>query len=418
MESSIETTSFYEIYGSREKKYEFLLSQNLKTINWDLITPRDSKYFFLCNKDLTLDSEYSLYFPISEIFVNSASGVQTKRDNLVTDFDESSLLARMSEVLDKTKGEKEIREKYQIEDSSGWSLSKARQATFNFQKIENYEIRPFDYRYVYYDPLVLGRARYQDIRHMLYPNIGIVLMKQVALHQEYYSQFFVSENLIADRAIYSNRGTTYIFPLYLYPDENNGQKSVFQETRQANLSKSVVDDLKNKLGYNPDPEKVLYYLYAILHSSNYRTRYVEFLKIDFPRIPITSNNQLFCQLARYGEELVALHLMKSPKLDTPIAHFVGASGNLCVDPRHLKYDESSSSVLINKNGDKFVGVPKAVWEFYVGGYQVCQQWLKDRKGRILSLEEITYYQRIVVALQETMRLMRQIDEAIPGFPIT
>ena len=149
----------------------------------------------------------------------------------------------------------------------------------------------------------------------------------------------------------------------------------------------------------------------------YRARYSNFIKSDFPRIPLPTDDLLFRQLVIYGKELVALHLMKSPRLDTLATAFVDAGGGFTVDPKHPKYEESSSSVLINKKGDKFTGVPKAVWEFYVGGYQVCQKWLKDRKGRTLSEDDITHYQRIVVALQETIRLMQQIDEAIPSFPI-
>jgi Type ISP C-terminal specificity domain len=109
--------------------------------------------------------------------------------------------------------------------------------------------------------------------------------------------------------------------------------------------------------------------------------------------------------------------MKSPRLDVLITEFAHSDGGSIVDPGHPKYDENTSSVLINKKGDKFIGVPKAVWEFYIGGYQVCHKWLKDRKGRTLTLEDITHYQRIVVALQETMSLMQQIDAAIPGWPI-
>lgn len=203
-----------------------------------------------------------------------------------------------------------------------------------------------------------------------------------------------------------------IFPLYLY-SENGG----LVPERRPNFSPDFLKDITGKLGHTPISEAIFYYMYAVFHSPTYRDRYAQFLKIDFPRVPLTSSDTLFRQLAVYGEELVALHLMKSPKLDTHITQFVEAEGNRIVDPGHPKYDESDRSVLINKKGDKFTGVPKAVWEFYVGGYQVCHKWLKDRKGRTLSEEDITHYQRIVVALQETIRLMQQIDEAIPGWPL-
>ncbi len=194
----------------------------------------------------------------------------------------------------------------------------------------------------------------------------------------------------------------------------NLQRSVLQE-RYLNLSQDFLNDITNKLGYQPTPESIFYYVYAILHSPTYRTRYAEFLKIDFRRIPLTSCDRLFRQLATYGKELVALHLMKSAKLDNLITQFIEGKGDRLVDAGHPKF--SDSEVVINKKGDKFTGVPENVWNFHVGGYQVCQKWLKDRKGRTLSEGDITHYQRILVALQETIRLMQQIDEAIPEFPI-
>ncbi len=175
----------------------------------------------------------------------------------------------------------------------------------------------------------------------------------------------------------------------------------------------------NRLGYTPTPESIFYYIYAIFHSPTYRSRYAEFPKIDFPRVPLTRNDDLFRQLAAYGEELVALHLMKSTKLDqkNKLPQFVEQEGGCIVDPAHPKYESKTRSVIINKKGDRFTGVSEAVWNFYVGGYPVCAKWLKDRKGRTLSSEDIAHYQRIVVALGETITLMKAIDQAIPGFPV-
>ena len=183
--------------------------------------------------------------------------------------------------------------------------------------------------------------------------------------------------------------------------------------RIPNLSKQVFKYF-NSFTDTPTPEAVFHYVYAILHSHKYRSRYAEFLRIDFPRIPFTFNESLFCQIAEYGEALVALHLMDSPKLRKPITEFEG-NANRVVDSSHPKY--ADGKVIINKKGDGFTGVPEEVWKLNIGGYQVCHKWLKDRKGRTLTPEDITHYQRIVVALQETTRLMQQIDETIPGFPI-
>jgi len=152
-------------------------------------------------------------------------------------------------------------------------------------------------------------------------------------------------------------------------------------------------------------------MYAIFHSPTYRTRYAEFLKIDFPRLPLTSDKKLFAKLVAKGKELVELHLLKSPKVDEFITTYP-VSGDNKVE----KVSFTGGKVHINLR-QYFGGVPEEVWNFKIGGYQVCDKWLKDRKGRALSGEDITHYQRVVVAIKETIRLMKEIDKAIPQWPI-
>ena len=167
------------------------------------------------------------------------------------------------------------------------------------------------------------------------------------------------------------------------------------------------------------PEDVFYYIYAILHSPTYRERYAEFLKIDFPRVPLTSDPALFWALAALGRELVALHLLESPAVLKPVTRYP-VPGDNRVEKGYPKYtrveSEPAGRVHINQT-QYFDGVPEAVWEFHVGGYQVLDKWLKDRRGRQLSYDDLTHYQRVVVALQRTMALMGKIDEVIPEWPI-
>jgi hypothetical protein len=132
------------------------------------------------------------------------------------------------------------------------------------------------------------------------------------------------------------------------------------------------------------------------------------LKIDFPRLPLTGNLGLFRELARLGSELVALHLLESPKLDRPITDYFGGRA-----PAVEKVSWSKNTVWVDKaQTTGFRGVREPVWNFHIGGYQVCEKWLKDRKGRTLSKDDIAHYQKIVVALSETIRLMKEIDEVI------
>ena len=166
-------------------------------------------------------------------------------------------------------------------------------------------------------------------------------------------------------------------------------------------------DLKKTFG----PEDVFYYAYAVFHSPTYRTRYAEFLKIDFPRLPLTSDKKLFAKLVAKGKELVEFHLLRSGKVDNFVTTYPEPGDNKV---ERVAY--ANGKVYINTH-QHFGGLPEEVWEFKVGGYQVCEKWLKDRKGRLLSSEDITHYQRVVVSLKETIRLMKEIDKTIVKWPM-
>jgi len=161
------------------------------------------------------------------------------------------------------------------------------------------------------------------------------------------------------------------------------------------------------------PEDVFNYIYAILYSPMYRERYSDFLKRDFPRIPFTSDRKLFAGLAEKGAELVAFHLLESEEL-AGVAQPVFGDGDNRVDRVH--YNAEEQRVYINK-AQYFADVPSEVWSFKVGGYQVCEKWLKDRKGRALSYDDQEHYTKVTVALGETIRLMAEIDALIPSWPL-
>ncbi len=200
----------------------------------------------------------------------------------------------------------------------------------------------------------------------------------------------------------------------MYPDDRN----VFDQLILLSSSRQRTDghgDLAATFG----PEDIFDYIYAVFHSPTYRQRYAQFLKIDFPRVPMTSNLELFRRLCHQGEELVALHLLESPQLTQLLTRYPVAGDNIVEKgfPKFVVYEEGQPGyVYINKT-QYFEGVPKGVWEFHVGGYRVCEKWLKDRRGRQLSFDDLMHYQKVVVALAETTRLMEEIDKAIPGWPI-
>jgi hypothetical protein len=268
--------------------------------------------------------------------------------------------------------------------------------------------------------------------------------------------------MIGDQCVAANKttggGNSFQFPLYLYPvpEGKGGQNHLAIDVllwptgrgeRRPNLNPKCIADLERRLGlaFVPDgkgdlkktfgPEDVFNYIYAVLHSPTYRTRYAEFLKNDFPRVPLTSDRELFRSLCGLGAELVALHLLESPKLSKPIARYPVTGPNIVEKgfPKYLAPGETepgkseplaAGRVYISKpdaqsgaKGQYFEGVPPEVWNFHIGGYQVCEKWLKDRRGRTLTYDDLEHYCKVVTALSETIRLMADIDAAIPKWPL-
>jgi predicted helicase len=229
---------------------------------------------------------------------------------------------------------------------------------------------------------------------------------------------FCSNKIIADGYIRSdNKGGESIAPLYLYPENNRQQTIEKTSTRTPNLNPEIIKQIENKLGLNFVPEKnkdtelvevapidILDYIYAVLHSPTYREKYKEFLKIDFPRVPYPSDKETFWKLVKLGGEIRQIHLLESPITDKYITQYPIDGSNIVVKPTF-----KDGKVYINET-QYFNDVPETAWNFYIGGYQPAQKWLKDRKDRKLEFEDILHYQKIIVALSETDRLMREVDE--------
>ena len=408
---------YYDLWGSREDKYKFLESASLDSVNWIELQPTEPNYFF-APKDFDLATEYNQGWNVTDIFPVNSTGVKTHRDHFVIDFDLEQLRKRIEDFRNLTIADSEIINKYSLNDNPQWNISDRRKSLNSckdWQKyFQIYLYRPFDFRYYYNYEELVDRPRKEVMYHMIQQNnLALVYMRQVALNDNY-NHFIVSDCIVDNRAFYSNKGTMSLAPLYIYPNTENKQTNLFIE-RTPNLSPTFLKTIKEKLGKIPTPEKIFYYAYAIFHSPTYRTRYAEFLKIDFPRLPLTSNQKLFHELAIKGEELVNLHLMKSDILNTLTTTYQTIENNQVSE---VTYNSELQRVYINKES-YFTDIPSHIWEFKIGGYQVLDKWLKDRKNanRKLSIEEINHYQKIVIALTKTLRLMQEIDRIIPGFPI-
>jgi predicted helicase len=403
------------LHGDRDTKYDRLMESDISDTVWSEILPQ-TPFYLLIPQDVNLRIEYEKAWKITDVMLTNVLGFQTHRDHFAVDFSYQELEKRISEFRNSRLSDKEIQDRYNVSDNRDWNVKEARQSLRQDQNWKESLItclyRSFDWRYCYFSTTAMDYPRQELIKHVAKKeNLCLGVGRQgIAVNDPQWSLVSVSGEPV-DANIF-RRGGINVFPLYLYPE---AEERALGGTRRPNLSQPFLNDVTAKLDYTPTPEGIFYYIYAIFHSPTYRSRYAEFLKIDFPRVPLTRNDKLFRKLAAYGEQLVALHLMKSPKLDQPITQFVEQGGNRIVDPAHPKY--ANGKVTINKKGDGFMNVPEEVWNFYVGGYPVCAKWLKDRKGRTLSSEDIAHYQRIVVALQETIKLMAAIDKAIPSFPI-
>jgi len=259
------------------------------------------------------------------------------------------------------------------------------------------------------------------MHHMLQENIGLLTCRQQNTTGFYHA--FVT-NTIVESCIVSNqtREISYLFPLYLYQEKEKPKKRsagsimmLFEpqegyQARKPNLPPALIEALTKAFKKSLSPEQIFYYIYAVLYSNTYRTKYAEFLKIDFPRIPFTKDYKLFNRISEYGKRLVELHLLKSPDLDPAILRLQGKGDNKV---EKLKYDRKEKRLYLNQN-QYFEGITEDVWQYQIGGYQVCDKWLKDRKGKRLSLEDVRHYSRIVISLLKTIKIQKSIDDVYAG----
>lgn len=405
-----------DLWGSREEKYRYLQEHDVMTVEWTALDPKAPFHLFIPqNTDLL--GEYNQGWKITEIMPVNSTGVKTHRDHFVFDFDLSELRQRVSKFRDLNISDQEMSKIYELPDTRDWKLSQKRKSLKSNANWESYFTqclyRPFDWIAYYHHEDIVELPRNEVTRHLLIEeNLSLCTTRQV---NGEFKHIFCTKYPVTDCTVsVATRERTYLFPLYLYPDTQNEQGSLFTE-KATNLASVFIAAIQEKLGYIPSPQAIFYYIYAIFHSPTYRQRYAEFLKIDFPRVPLTSNDQLFKDLGTKGEALVDLHLMKSKKLNKLITK-VGGDGDNAVT--EVTYKPTEQRVYIN-NTRYFEGIAPEVWQFKIGGYQVLEKWLKDRKKtkRTLSFDDVLHYQKIVIALKETMQLMTEIDALIPDFPI-
>jgi predicted helicase len=389
-----------DLFGLRDAKYDILRNNNLSDLDFALLEPEAPNYFFV-PKDFSNSEDYQKVFSVPELLPLYNSGVQTKRDKLVISFDASrveSVLDDFSKLPVET-----LRVKYELPaDGRDWTIESAKKdIIMNNPQIIPLLYRPFDYRYTAYTGRskgFMGYPRETVFKHFVgHKNIGLLVRRNTPPVE--FTHAFVCDTLISEGVLgIDPNGREYVFPLYLAGDDEG------YDNARYNISTVVLGNVRKSLNNKTiTSEELFFYTYAVLYSPKYRSKFAEFLKIDFPKIPYPSDEKAFYRLVALGKQLVELHLLD---FDITIcdAAFVGSGSNVV---SKLKYD--AGRVYINKD-QYFSYVPSADWNQLMGGYAPLQKWMKLRKDRQLSREEVECYIKSIYSMKRTREIMGQIDE--------
>jgi hypothetical protein len=405
-----------DLWGTSELKFAWLASHSVSNTHWKAIKPTTPFYFFQSVDDKAAEA-YNTWPSLSELMPTYSSGVITARDELVLDYEADPILDRIMLLRDANVSDQTLRQqlfkgksspKYAPGDSRGWKLPAARRKLREDRqwrdRVAPCLYRPFNLRCVYMAEWMVDWSRPEIRRHLeLHENPVLVFPRNTGAGKPW-DHAFVSYAPILGRFFPDSACITYMAPMLVMSPGILGQAT----TLAANFSASQTWALNGEHELRMRARQKLGYIYSILHSPTYRARYLPQLRADFPRIPKAEDASLLRSLSELGDELVALHLLQSPKLDRSTTEYFGDQAR---EVEQVSW--SMNSVYIDKaQTTGFKGVREEVWNFHIGGYQVCEKWLKDRKGRMLSKDDIVHYQKVVVALSETIRLMKEIDEVI------
>ena len=430
----------YDLFGKREYKYNQLNKNSLRSLNWTEL-PYESKNNFFVPKNFDEILKYEKGFKVSDLFIINNSGVSTDRDSLFLDEEKSVLSNRIQKLLSGDYSS-DFKNTFNVKDSSGYPLRKRiTNKIFSEDYIINYHYRPFDIKKIYFDETIISRPANVVTKHVTkHENTLLILPRQVNdnFHHIFISKIICDSNITSSARLF---GAGRLFPLYLYPEPTD-QPTFDQPTKRTpNLNPDIVkqiekglgltfadsatggnlcfannnDDLRDEFKQTFAPIDLLDYIYAVLHSPSYREKYKEFLKIDFPRVPYPDDADTFWQLVQLGSQIREIHLLESPVVDNYITSYPMPGSNEITnrivrkDWQIIDKEKQLGRIWIN-DMQYFDNIPLSAWEFYIGGYQPAQKWLKDRRDRTLDFEDILHYQRIIVALSETERLMGEIDD--------
>jgi hypothetical protein len=436
-----------ELYGRRPAKYDWLATNTVATTTWTVVEP-SAPLFLFAPQNAERREEYEKGWPIPDVMNQNgapAPGMVTTHDQFAISWTPEEMRTKVERFV-QTKSESEARSLWRLCSTDQWNYDRAKAALRDSAwetELGQVLYRPFDARSTVFDPQVTVHRRERVTRHMhAGPNLGLVTSRQTKGETFAHVQ---ATRLPAEAICLSPKTSNngFLFPLYLYPEASGPQRRLLIEGeltgRKPNLNPEFVAELESRLGYHfvsdgvgePNsrtfgPEDIFYYIYAVLHAPGYRDRYVEFLRYEFPRIPLPVSPAQFVALAASGADLARLHLFEGPspamKTNYPIP------GSDVIAPRHPHYLApgdpepnglgyldagriyiSADQPRAGVRGQYFRGADPDVWAFRVGGYNVCEKWLKSRRGRRLTLGDIAHFHRMVATLAATVDIMSGLD---------
>jgi hypothetical protein len=424
------TVRYVDLWGRRADKYEWLDDHHTDNTKWQKLQPESPSYYFV-PRDLSGQKDYEKWWSLAEIFPVSNNGLKTDRDDLFFDFERKALDTRMR-MFFRPELPSYFAEQYRVKDSSSYDIEgRRKELSFDPKAIRRCLYRPFDFRWLYYDIGLTSRPAEKVMKHLASgDNLGLCCLRQSRRNE---TGAYFAANCLVNKDAVSLFDIGTVFPLYLNTNGNLPEEDLFAHDngRRPNLSAEFIKDFCDALQvkFVPEglgrpgkrevgPELIFHYAYAVFHSPTYRERYAEFLRADFPRLPLTSDFELFRTLAGFGGELVDLHARG--KGEPKGICFPVSDGHVIEEARYQpQQGKVPGRVWINK-WQYMEGVPESAWTFPIGGYLPAQRWLKDRIGRTLGFVEQEEYMRIIWALMETKRLMAEIDASIKrhgGWPM-
>lgn len=429
-----------DLYGLREQKYAWLSTHDVARTDWQDVSPVRPLYLYL-PRDRDRQTEFASYRSVRDVFPLHSLGLLTKRDRLAIGFTASDAQKNASLFLDEGREDSDVARLFGIPrtDNDGWDLGaarhKLREKRFT-SSVQEVTYRPFDKRAVWYDDEIVARPNRRVLQHLCHENIALVVGRQgKAVGSHEWNLAFVVDSLV-DQNIFRRGGGT-VFPLWLLEERQTPAPDLTDSPsdRRANLDLSYLEEFRRAMSpvcsisappggrlESPGIAMMLFrYVYALLYSRSYRSRFADQLDTSFPHVPIARSAQLLGQMAALGQALIDVHLMRAPALSRLItAYPINGDNRVTRVEYEAPTQERAGRVWINAS-QYVAGVSPDLWEYQIGGYQVLDKWLRDRRKRVLTYEEIIHYQRVVVALAETQRLQREIDGAIEahgGWPLS